>query len=113
MADIDLVNRDPNNMNNYIQVSFDDVLAEPEGAHSADCIWKNAFKCFNCGMALWYKILTYCCGICIALGWGCAFAEVAFGAIWCFTPMMRLLTIVLFPIRKVMSIILSSKFLFI
>ncbi len=34
--DLDLVNRDPNNMNNYIQVSFDDVLAEPEGAHSAD-----------------------------------------------------------------------------
>ena len=34
--DLDLVNRDPNNMNNYIQVSFDDVLAEPDGAHSAD-----------------------------------------------------------------------------
>ncbi len=29
-------NRDPNSMNSYIQVSFDDVLAEPEGAHSAD-----------------------------------------------------------------------------
>ena len=36
MADIDLVNRDPNKMNEFIQVQFDDVLAEPEGAHSAD-----------------------------------------------------------------------------
>jgi hypothetical protein len=37
MADeIDLVNRDPNMMNAHVQVSFDDVLAEPEGAHSAD-----------------------------------------------------------------------------
>ena len=29
-------NRDPNNLNNYIQVCFEEVLAEPEGAHSAD-----------------------------------------------------------------------------
>ena len=36
MGEIDLTNRDPNSMNNYIQVEFDDVLAEPEGAHSAD-----------------------------------------------------------------------------
>lgn len=36
MADIDMVNRDPNGMNKYIQVEFDDVLAEAEGAHSAD-----------------------------------------------------------------------------
>ena len=34
--DIDLVNRDPHDMNNYVQVSFDDVLGEPDGAHSAD-----------------------------------------------------------------------------
>ncbi len=36
MAEVDLVNRDPHRMNNYIQVEFDDVLAEPAGAHSAD-----------------------------------------------------------------------------
>lgn len=36
MAEIDLLNRDPNKMNHYIQIEFDDVLAEPEGAHSAD-----------------------------------------------------------------------------
>ena len=41
MAEVDLVNRDPQKMNNYIQVSFDDVLGEPEGAHSAD--WYLAF----------------------------------------------------------------------
>ena len=36
MADnLDMENRDPNAMNSYIQVTFGDVLAEPEGAHSA------------------------------------------------------------------------------
>ena len=51
MADsLDMVNRDPNGMNSYIQVTFPEVLAEPEGAHSGECLWRNAFKCFNGGL---------------------------------------------------------------
>jgi len=66
MADsLDLINRDPHAMNNYIQVEFDDVLGEPEGAKSAECVWKNSFKCFNCGKNLCYQLMTYLCGICI------------------------------------------------
>ena len=44
---LNLDNRDPNNMNNYLQVEFDDVLAEPKGLYSAPCVWKNAFNCFQ------------------------------------------------------------------
>ncbi len=33
---IDLINRDPHNINNFLQVAFDDVLAEPEDIHSPD-----------------------------------------------------------------------------
>ena len=55
MAELDLINRDPHDMNNYIQVNFDDVLGEPEGAHAAECVWQNAFKCFNCGKNFCYK----------------------------------------------------------
>lgn len=47
MTEIDFVNRDPNNMNNYIQVEFDDVLAEPEGAHSADWYICHIFDFIN------------------------------------------------------------------
>jgi hypothetical protein len=32
---LDLENRDPHNMNHFIQVEFDDVLAEPTGTHSS------------------------------------------------------------------------------
>ena len=35
-SDLDLINRDPNLMNHHVQVMFDDVLAETEGAHSPD-----------------------------------------------------------------------------
>jgi hypothetical protein len=35
-VEVDLISRDPNDLNNHIQVMFDDVLAEPEGIRSAD-----------------------------------------------------------------------------
>ena len=30
-----------------LQVQFDEVIGEPEGAHSADCVWVWSFKCFT------------------------------------------------------------------
>ncbi len=38
MADeeVDLINRDPNHMNTFLQVDYEDVLAEPHGVHSTD-----------------------------------------------------------------------------
>ncbi|CAF1059044.1 unnamed protein product [Brachionus calyciflorus] len=108
MAQVDLINRDPQQMNNYIQVEFDDVLAEPNGTHSAECVWRNSHKCFTCGKNLCYKILTILTGIFVALGWGCTFACVSYGVIWCIAPCMRLLHVCLNPTKKILSIILSS-----
>ncbi len=31
-----LINRDPNEMNRFVHVQFEDVLAEPPAAHSSD-----------------------------------------------------------------------------
>merc|ERR1712227_173323 len=79
MADIDLNNRDPNNINDHLRVTFEDVLAEPEGIHSMNCEWGNevaeiAFchiwyvtPCFkvcelNCGcLQKLYGMLVHCC----------------------------------------------------
>ena len=37
MADqLNLLNRDPHNMNNFLQVEFDDAFAEPKGTHSME-----------------------------------------------------------------------------
>ncbi|KAL4226699.1 Caveolin-3 [Mactra antiquata] len=46
--EIDLVNRDPNNINDHLKVRFEDVLAEPEGIRSIDCIWKLSYYGFEC-----------------------------------------------------------------
>ncbi len=105
---VDLINRDPNGLNHYVQVEYEDVLAEPLGAHSAQCVWENSHTCFRCGRNLCYKILTYLCGICIALYWGCTFACLAFEAIWCCTPSIRALHICLHPIKKIYAITLGA-----
>ena len=63
MADsIDLINRDPHSMNSYIQVEFDDVLGEPIGAHSSDCVWFNSYRSFNFSRSCCYNTLTFLCG---------------------------------------------------
>merc|ERR1712012_580155 len=66
MADIDLVNRDPNSINDHLKVTFEDLLAEPEGAHSMDCVWKFAYNAF---WHIWFvtpcfKVLELNCGCC-------------------------------------------------
>ena len=106
--EIDLVNRDPNDMNNYLQVEFEDVFAEPSGTHSMDCVWSNSFKCFTCGKNLCYQLMTFFCGLCIALAWGCYFASVSFEIIWFWGPYLRSLNILLYPIKKVFQITLST-----
>merc|ERR1712154_559611 len=89
MAELDMVNRDPNNINDHLKVTFEDVLAEPEGAHSMDCVWSCSYKCFNCCKDLAYMILTLFYGICIAMEWGCEFGQIAFIHIWYVTPCFK------------------------
>ncbi|XP_060595660.1 caveolin-1-like [Ruditapes philippinarum] len=88
--DVDLVNRDPNGLNTHLKVQFEDVLAEPEGARSIDCVWKLSYTCFNLWLGLCYKLLTLCYGICIAAEWGCEFASIAFYHVWYITPILRM-----------------------
>jgi len=92
-VEVDLLNRDPNNLNDHVKVSFEDVLGEPEGAHSIDCVWKNSYKCFECSKGCCYKFMTFICGIPMALMLGCEFAAITFIHVWTFTPCMRMLTI--------------------
>ena len=106
---LDLANRDPHQLNHYIHVEFEDTLGEPQGTHSKDCVWKNSYKCFTCGKNLAYSITTLLCGIITALSWGCTFGCLSFHIIWCVTPFLRCLNIVLHPIKKILSIILTSN----
>ncbi|GFN93511.1 caveolin [Plakobranchus ocellatus] len=87
--DIDMVNRDPNNLNDHVRVLFEEVLGEPDGAHSINCVWNCAYKCFNGCKGCCYKLMTTICGIPLAVCWGCEFAYITFLHVWYITPCMR------------------------
>ncbi|XP_048767745.2 caveolin-1-like [Ostrea edulis] len=95
MTDLDMINRDPNNINDIIKVSFEDVLAEPDGAHSCDCVWRCSSCCFNCSKNCCYRMMTTLCGLFIALYWGCEFAFITFEQVWCTTPCLRVFSVYL------------------
>ncbi|XP_064606149.1 caveolin-1-like [Liolophura sinensis] len=91
--EVDLINRDPNGINDHIAVAFEDVLGEPDGVRSVDCVWRWSYKCFNLWKNLCYRISTLLCGICIAMSWGCEFAQIAMLHVWYITPLMKVLEI--------------------
>ncbi|ESO83672.1 hypothetical protein LOTGIDRAFT_222526 [Lottia gigantea] len=89
MQNLDLVNRDPNNINDHIGVQFEDVIAEPDGAHSFECCWTCTRLCFNCSKNCCYKFLTLICALPFSLCWGCMFAVITFEHVWHITPCLR------------------------
>ncbi|KAK2155273.1 hypothetical protein LSH36_244g03004 [Paralvinella palmiformis] len=87
---LDLENRDPCEINEHLKVSFHDVLAEPEGVHSNDCVWRCSYRCFNGSKNCCYRTLTVFCGCIFALCWGCEFACITFFHVWQGTPALRI-----------------------
>jgi len=103
----DMEQRDPNNLNAHVKVQFEEVIGEPEGVRSIDCVWRNAFKCFNCTLGCCYKLLTVLCGIPLAFCWGCEFACLAFYHVWYYTPLVKCYTIQLVACRTLLKLYLE------
>ncbi|XP_060595761.1 caveolin-3-like isoform X2 [Ruditapes philippinarum] len=97
---VDLVNRDPNDINCHIKAEFEDVLGEPEGVRSMECVWKLSYRCFSLWRDCCYKLATLLCGICMAAWLGCQFAGVALDHIWCVTPGLKMCEINCIVFRK-------------
>ncbi|XP_006010785.1 caveolin-3-like [Latimeria chalumnae] len=90
IKDIDLVDRDPKKINEEIvQVDFEDVIAEPEGTHSFDGVWKVSTTSFTVSKYWCYRILSAIFGIPLALIWGFFFACISFCHIWAVVPCVK------------------------
>jgi len=96
----DMENRDPNDLNSHVKVMFEDVIGEPEGVRSIDCVWRCSYKCFNGTLSCCYKCLTVVCAIPLAFCWGISFACLAFQHIWQCTPYIKYCVINMMCVRK-------------
>ncbi|KAK7496149.1 hypothetical protein BaRGS_00012559 [Batillaria attramentaria] len=90
---LDMINRDPTEINDHIKVHFDEVIAEPDASHSADCVWRCSERCFSGSKKCCYIFLSSICGIPMALYWGCGFACITFQHVWYYTPCLRMVMV--------------------
>ncbi|XP_037298779.1 caveolin-3 [Manduca sexta] len=94
-----LEDRDPNNLNQHIQVIWDDIVGEPEGARSPECAWRLSRACFRNARDICYTALAVLLAPPCALCLGCGFACLAFEQIWCTAPCLRCVKIYFASVR--------------
>ncbi|KAM9361524.1 caveolin-1-like [Symphorus nematophorus] len=87
---IDLINRDPKQIHDdVIKVDFEDVVAEPDGTHSVDLVWKCSNIAFTFTKLWFYRSLTILFGFILSVLWGLVFAITSFVTIWAVGPTVR------------------------
>nr|QOK99930.1 caveolin 3 [Sparus aurata] len=88
--EIDLINRDPKQINeDVVKVEFEDVIAEPDGTHSLDGVWKLSYTTFTVSsMVLPHPVcsLWHPRSLC---SWGFLFACISFCHIWAVVPCIK------------------------
>jgi len=99
--DLDLGNRDSNNVNVLIDLDFDDVLAEPRAAQGFDWVWRLAFVVFS-QTKLWiYKIFAALVAVPVSILWAVVFAAITVLYVWIIAPALRLVDLSLAIIKKI------------
>ncbi|XP_063072581.1 caveolin-3-like [Engraulis encrasicolus] len=85
--EIDLEDRDPRSLNgDAIRVDFEDVIAEPDGTHSLDGVWRASYAAFTVSKYWCYRLLSAILGVPLALLWGLLFAALSFCQVWLVGP---------------------------
>ncbi|XP_068627020.1 caveolin-3-like [Battus philenor] len=88
-----LEDRDPRNLNQHVQVVWDEIVGEPDGVRGPECAWRVSHVCYGHARHACYTLLAVLVAPPCALLLGCSFACLAFSQIWCSTPGLRCLKI--------------------
>lgn len=108
--ELDLDDRDPTEMNEFVKVSWGEVFAEPKGVHSYPGVWINSYKCYM-GSKFWcYRICSLICSIPFAFCWGIAFALMTFWHIWYVVPCLKAYMIEIACVKRVWSVCIHTFF---
>ncbi|XP_038048591.1 caveolin-3-like [Patiria miniata] len=105
---LDMRDRDPTDMNKHVRVWFEDVLAEPDGMHSFDRVWRYSFITFTFVKSWSYRICTLLCGIPFSVCWGVYFACLTFLHIWYVVPCIKSCLIVLHWASKLWTLLIRT-----
>lgn len=93
--------RDEKSINGHVHIMFDDVLAEPTGAHSFEPIWRGSFVLFDYTKVWVYRFLTAIFAWPLAFIWGIIFALACAFNNFIFAPFFKIFTLIFFWIGRV------------
>lgn len=80
-------NRDPQSLHDNVKIQFSDIIAEPQGYHSAKYIWNMSQTIYSWAKTASYELMSGIFGVPMSLLWGCLFAVVACMHVWIYAPM--------------------------
>jgi len=100
---LNVLNRDEKEINNSVNVQFDDVLGETDVAQGFEFIWRLTFLIFN-AVRLWsYRLIATVIAVPAAIVWALIFAVLNVLSVWGFTPLLRVYDILLHHVHRVWS----------
>ncbi|RNA32751.1 caveolin-3 [Brachionus plicatilis] len=107
MSRFDLIERDPKKINNFVQIFFSDVVAEPEFTRSEDTLWSASIELFKCSKNSVYKLFSAVFSIVWSLFCGCCLGLSAFYNVWLWMPCIKYQSFLLRFFKKLNSILLA------
>ncbi|XP_055356070.1 uncharacterized protein LOC129601317 [Paramacrobiotus metropolitanus] len=107
---LNVLDRDEKNINGQVHIMFDDVLAEPDGTHGFEPVWRGTFVMFHWTKLWMYRLLVAIFALPLAFVWGLLFALViAINNYFC-TPFFKLFSIVFFWIGRIWGTVFREVF---
>ncbi|KAK9973570.1 hypothetical protein ABG768_024291 [Culter alburnus] len=100
--------RDPKGINKYLEVTFEDVIAEPASVSSFDKVWLWSHALFEVSRLWFYRIISLLLAVPVALVAGVLFAVLSCLHIWLIVPSVQLLVINLHWIKMIWHNVLDT-----
>ncbi|RWS22436.1 caveolin-like protein, partial [Leptotrombidium deliense] len=101
---LNVLDRDEKRINDHVNLTFEDVIAETDSNQGFEFIWRLTFLLFNFTRFWIYRIVAGLIAIPLAIVWALVFAFVNVSTVWCCTPTFRVYAILLHYIHKVSTL---------
>ncbi|KAH9522865.1 Caveolin-1, variant 3 [Dermatophagoides farinae] len=105
---INLLDRDERSINDHINVSFEDVIGEPDATQGFDAAYQLSFGLFQFVRFWLYRILMAIISLPLAFIWALVFALLSLISVWIITPGFRVMDILFFFMHRVWACLVRT-----
>ncbi|KAH9417538.1 uncharacterized protein LOC113788429 [Dermatophagoides pteronyssinus] len=105
---LNLLDRDERSINDHVNVSFEDVIGEPDATQGFDSAYQLSFGLFQFVRFWLYRILMAIISLPLAFIWALVFALLSLISVWIVTPGFRVMDIMFFFIHRIWSCLVRT-----